>query len=115
MTHPRAVIERTSPTDLMQFACDLPGSPMQVAAILVLGTPPAVDLTAVRVPPYVWDRSGHCANSWFGVVDVATREQALASCGDRPGGHDPRVVVGRPVLQRRYCSRIRSVWRRGGG
>jgi diacylglycerol O-acyltransferase len=45
---PRAPIERTSPTDLMQLASDLPGSPMQVAAILVLGAGQAVDLTAVR-------------------------------------------------------------------
>ena len=44
----RAPIERTSPTDLMQLASDLPGSPMQVAAILVLGAGQAVDLTAVR-------------------------------------------------------------------
>ncbi len=44
----RALIERTSPTDLMQLACDLPSSPMQVAAVLVLGTTSAVDLTAVR-------------------------------------------------------------------
>lgn len=45
---PGAPIERTSPTDLMQLASDLPGSPMQVAAILVLGAGPAADLTAVR-------------------------------------------------------------------
>lgn len=43
-----APIERTSPTDLMQLASDLPGSPMQVAAILVLGAGRAVDLTTVR-------------------------------------------------------------------
>jgi WS/DGAT/MGAT family acyltransferase len=41
------LIERTSPTDLMQLAADLPGSPMQVAAILVLSTS-GLDLTAVR-------------------------------------------------------------------
>ena len=45
---PRAVIERTSPTDLMQLACEVTGSPMQVAAVLVLGAATAVDLTAVR-------------------------------------------------------------------
>jgi diacylglycerol O-acyltransferase len=45
---PGAPIERTSPTDLMQLASDLPGSPMQVAAILVLGAGQAVTLTAVR-------------------------------------------------------------------
>jgi hypothetical protein len=45
---PEASIERTSPTDLMQLASDLPGSPMQVAAVLVLGAGPAVDLPAVR-------------------------------------------------------------------
>jgi diacylglycerol O-acyltransferase len=44
--HP--VIERTSPTDLMQLASDLPGSPMQVAAILVLDTASLLDLPAVR-------------------------------------------------------------------
>jgi len=44
----RALIERASPTDLMQLASEVPGSPMQVAAILVLGTPPAVDINAVR-------------------------------------------------------------------
>ncbi|GID93899.1 diacylglycerol O-acyltransferase [Amorphoplanes digitatis] len=44
----RVSIERTSPTDLMQLACDLPGSPMQVAAVLVLGTTTALDLAAVR-------------------------------------------------------------------
>ena len=32
----------------MQLASDLPGSPMQVTAILVLGAGPTVDLTAVR-------------------------------------------------------------------
>jgi diacylglycerol O-acyltransferase / wax synthase len=47
-TQSRAVIERTSPTDLMELACDLPGSPMQVAAVLVLGSTSALDLTAVR-------------------------------------------------------------------
>jgi WS/DGAT/MGAT family acyltransferase len=41
-------IERTSPTDLMQLASDLPGAPMQVAAVLVLDPAPAVDLAAVR-------------------------------------------------------------------
>ena len=45
---PRAVIERTSPTDLMELASDLPGSPAQVAAVLVLGTTSGLDLTAVR-------------------------------------------------------------------
>ncbi|MFG1676120.1 wax ester/triacylglycerol synthase domain-containing protein [Micromonospora sp. NPDC049282] len=45
---PRTVIERTSPTDLMQLTCEVPGSPMQVAAVLVLGAATAVDLTAVR-------------------------------------------------------------------
>ena len=45
---PEASIERTSPTDLMQLASDLPGSPMQVAAILVLGAGQAVHLAAVR-------------------------------------------------------------------
>jgi diacylglycerol O-acyltransferase / wax synthase len=45
---PRAVIERTSPIDLMELASDLPGSPMQVAAVLVLGTASGVDLAAVR-------------------------------------------------------------------
>ena len=45
---PRAPIDRTSPTDLMQLASDLPGSPMQVAAILFLGASPAVDLSAAR-------------------------------------------------------------------
>jgi len=45
---PRAVIERTSPNDLMELASDLPGSPMQVAAVLVLGTASGLDLTAVR-------------------------------------------------------------------
>lgn len=44
----RTPIERASPTDLMQLASDLPGSPMQVTAILVLGAGQAVDLTAVR-------------------------------------------------------------------
>jgi WS/DGAT/MGAT family acyltransferase len=44
----KRLIERTSPTDLMQLACDLPGSPMQVAAVLVLGTTSALDLAAVR-------------------------------------------------------------------
>jgi diacylglycerol O-acyltransferase len=44
----RALIDRTSPTDLMQLASDLPGAPMQVAAVLVLGTDSALDLTAVR-------------------------------------------------------------------
>ena len=42
------LIERTSPTDLMQLASDLPGAPMQVAAVLVLDPASAVDLAAVR-------------------------------------------------------------------
>jgi diacylglycerol O-acyltransferase len=42
------MIERTSPTDLMQLASELPGSPMQVAAVLVLGTAAPLDLSAVR-------------------------------------------------------------------
>jgi hypothetical protein len=45
---PRAVIERTSSIDLMELASDLPGSPMQVAAVLVLGTVSGLDLAAVR-------------------------------------------------------------------
>ncbi|MET0418712.1 MAG: wax ester/triacylglycerol synthase domain-containing protein [Actinoplanes sp.] len=45
---PPAMIERASPSDLMQLACDLPGSPMQVAAVLVFGTGWALDLEAVR-------------------------------------------------------------------
>jgi diacylglycerol O-acyltransferase / wax synthase len=45
---PRAVIERTSPIDLMELASDLPGSPMQVAAVLVLGTASGLHLAAVR-------------------------------------------------------------------
>jgi WS/DGAT/MGAT family acyltransferase len=45
---PRAVIERTSPTDLMELASDLPDAPMQVAAVLVLGTASGLHLTAVR-------------------------------------------------------------------
>jgi hypothetical protein len=44
----RAVIERTSPIDLLELASDLPGSPMQVAAVLVLGAAPGLDLAAVR-------------------------------------------------------------------
>jgi WS/DGAT/MGAT family acyltransferase len=42
------VIERTSPTDLMQLASDLPGSPMQVAAVLILRDASALTLDAVR-------------------------------------------------------------------
>jgi hypothetical protein len=45
---PLPAIERTSPADLMQLASDLPGAPMQVAAVLVLGSASALDLTAVR-------------------------------------------------------------------
>jgi WS/DGAT/MGAT family acyltransferase len=45
---PSSVIERTSPNDLMQLAADLPGSPMQVAAVLVLGAGSALTLTSVR-------------------------------------------------------------------
>ena len=39
-------IERATPADLTQLASDLPGSPMQVAAVLVLGATPELD--AVR-------------------------------------------------------------------
>ena len=46
--HPRAVIERTSPADLMALASDLPGSPVQVAAVLILGAAVTISLTAVR-------------------------------------------------------------------
>jgi diacylglycerol O-acyltransferase len=42
------MIERTSPSDLMQLASDLPRSPMQVAAVLVFDTASALDLEAVR-------------------------------------------------------------------
>jgi diacylglycerol O-acyltransferase / wax synthase len=45
---PRAVIERTSPIDLMELASDLPDSPMQVAAVLVLSTATGLHLAAVR-------------------------------------------------------------------
>jgi diacylglycerol O-acyltransferase / wax synthase len=41
------VIERASPNDLMQLAADLPGAPMQIAAVLVLDAASALDLTAV--------------------------------------------------------------------
>jgi diacylglycerol O-acyltransferase / wax synthase len=47
-TEPRPVIERTSRTDLMQLASDLPGSPMQVAAVLVLSGASTLTLAAVR-------------------------------------------------------------------
>ena len=53
------MIDRTSPTDLMQFASDLPGAPMQVAAVLVLGAAAASDLTAVRDG----DRSTHSGHT----------------------------------------------------
>lgn len=43
---PDAVIDRAGPADLMQLACDLPGAPMQIAAVLVLGAAPR--LAAVR-------------------------------------------------------------------
>ena len=45
---PHTAIERTTPTDLMQLAADLPGAPMQIGAVLVLGTAAALDLNAVR-------------------------------------------------------------------
>jgi WS/DGAT/MGAT family acyltransferase len=45
---PRAVIERASPNDLMQLAADLPGTPMQIAAVLVLDAASTLDLAAVR-------------------------------------------------------------------
>jgi WS/DGAT/MGAT family acyltransferase len=44
----RVVIDRTSPTDLMQLASELPGSPMQVAVILLLSDAATLHLTAVR-------------------------------------------------------------------
>ena len=47
-TDPRSVIDRASPTDLMQLATEVPGSPMQVTAVLVLGEATALDLAAVR-------------------------------------------------------------------
>ncbi|WP_433728233.1 wax ester/triacylglycerol synthase domain-containing protein [Actinoplanes sp. CA-051413] len=48
MRRPRATIERTTPGDLMQLASDFPGSPMQVAAVLMFGPGSALDLAAVR-------------------------------------------------------------------
>jgi len=42
------IVDRTSPTDLMQLAADLPGAPMQVAAVLVLGAAAGLDRAAVR-------------------------------------------------------------------
>ena len=44
----RFPIERASPTDLMELASDLSGAPMQVAAVLVLDTGSAPELSAVR-------------------------------------------------------------------
>jgi len=45
---PRAPIERASPVDLMELAADASGSPMQVAAVLVLDTGLAPGLSAIR-------------------------------------------------------------------
>jgi len=37
------LIERASPTDVMELVCDVSGSSMQVAAVLVLETSSALD------------------------------------------------------------------------
>ena len=47
-TTARMGVERLSPTDVMELACDVTGTSMQVAAILVLDTEESLDVAAVR-------------------------------------------------------------------
>src|SRR6478735_9119633 len=44
----RMGVERLSPNDVMELACDVTGTSMQVAAILILHTEGSLDLAAVR-------------------------------------------------------------------
>lgn len=44
----RVNIERASPTDVMELVCDVSGTSMQVAAVLVLDTPTPLDFSTVR-------------------------------------------------------------------
>ena len=41
-------IQRTSPNDVMELVCDISGTSMQVAAVLVLPTRSTVEAAAVR-------------------------------------------------------------------
>src|SRR6478735_5758777 len=47
-TTARMGVERLSPNDVMELACDVTGTSMQVAAILILHTEGSLDLAAVR-------------------------------------------------------------------
>ena len=47
-TTARMGVERLSPTDVMELVCDVTGTSMQVAAILVLDTEASLDVAAVR-------------------------------------------------------------------
>jgi diacylglycerol O-acyltransferase len=118
----RILIERTSPTDLMQLASDLPGAPMQVAAVLVLGAAPALDLTAVRegigqrirsVPrlrqrlvrtPFAGGRP-----VWVDDVDFDIRDHVDAVRCPAPGDENALLGVVAETVARRL-SRSRPLW-----
>ena len=42
------LVERLSPTDVMELVCDVTGTSMQVAAVLILGPAAAVDLLSLQ-------------------------------------------------------------------
>ncbi|MEV6492339.1 wax ester/triacylglycerol synthase domain-containing protein, partial [Actinoplanes sp. NPDC051633] len=117
------VIERTSPTDLMQLAGDLPGSPMQVAAVLVLQpTRAAVDLAAVRdaigrrvqaVPRLrqrlVETRVGGGRPVWVDAPDFDVREHVSAVACPAPGDETAFLGVVADIVARRL-PRDRPLW-----
>jgi WS/DGAT/MGAT family acyltransferase len=116
------LIERTSPTDLMQLASDLPGSPMQVTAILVLGTTSAVDLTAVRdvigqrihAVPRLRQRLvrapfGGGRPVWVDDPDFDIRDHVHAVGCPAPGDETALLGVAADIMARRL-PRNRPLW-----
>lgn len=119
---PRPAIERTSPTDLMQLAVDLPGSPMQVAAVLVLGAAAALDLTSVRdelgrrlhsVPRMrqrlVRTRVGGGRPVWVDDPDFDIRDHVDAVKCPAPAGESALLGVVAGLVARRL-PRSRPLW-----
>jgi len=118
----RALIERTSPTDLMQLASDLPGSPMQVAVVLVLSTTSAVDLDAVRdaigerihAVPRLRQRLvrapfGGGRPVWVDDPDFDIRDHINAVGCPAPGDETALLAVAADTMTRRL-PRTRPLW-----
>lgn len=116
------MIDRTSATDLMQFASDLPNSPMQVAAVLVLGDATALNLTAVRdaigqrilVVPRLRRRLvrspfGGGRPVWADDPDLDLRDHVDAVRCPEPGDEDALLGVVADIVARRLPM-TRPLW-----